>query len=411
MSAARPSLGLVLDFPTAGPTDVGESKGRQTGWASMRGTAQLLTNGFVAEAGYTTWTLDNQDRAFDPLRTSGPYYPDVQGGVDAQMTAAWGVGPTVYPVIQGKVDDFPQNLPNPGTKRGGVVPIRIVDAIGALGTMQLYVGAGGMAPRPVERSGDRVNAVLDAVGWPGPRAVAAGNAIIAPLLVGQVSAWTHLQNVGMAEWGDMYVDGDGTFVFRSRDQIASDSRSITPQATYTDQVGPGNFVYASVDRTTIPTINDCTITYGNNGYQVNAQDATSIAASWGLKSKSLTLPLNNRTQAQQYANWIIDHYRGDAADPARMHSFSSVTFVPGDNGDLLYPELLGRKLSDMVALTLDPIDDGDPITRNVWIRGIAHAFDSDIWKKTQFWVQDASWILGLAHVDVSTVDGSDVLSF
>lgn len=400
MSAARPTLGLELAF-AGGTVDVGESKGRQTGWASMRGTGQQCTTGFVAEAGYTNWTLDNRDRRFDPLRTSGPYYPDVTPGVDAQMVATWAA--TAHDVIAGKVDDFPQVFPVPATHREAVSPIRIVDAAGSLASMQIY-----NVPRPAERSGARMNAILDAIGWPGGRSIAAGNAIISPLERNQVSAWSHLQNVAMAEWGDFYIDSDNTIVFRSRDQIASESRSLTSQATYSDQVG-ATFQYSDIERATMPIYNDVTITFGSKGFQVNAQDATSIAAAWGLKSKQLSVPLHTQTQAQQYANWMVARYKNP------VHTFSTVTFTPENNGAVLFPQLLVRKMSDMVTLTLDPLGDSDPIVRNVWIRGIAHAMDNDVWKSTKFWVQDASWISGLFHVGVDHVGSgsgsTNVLSF
>lgn len=402
MSAPKPALTFNADFPIAGTADLGPTF-RGPSYTSMVGSQQQQQAGFVADPGKFTTIIDNGPLtagAFDPT-TSGGLGTDLEPGIRVHGVYTWPLaGGTDYPFFDGQVDEWPQEYPNNGIDQ--IVPFACTDAVGLFARAQLAIG------RPVERTGSRIAAVAAAAGWTGATQIAVGDAIVPQLVYGQQSAWPHMQACAQAEWGELYVDPDPAIglVFRSRDQIASDARSIAPQAIYTDQAAPpsGSFTYADVKRTTLPLCNDCTISYDNRGVEVNAQDAVSIGKPRGVRSVKLTLPLHTQSQAQQYANWMVRRF----TDP--IYSFSQVTFAVGEelqaDPAVLFPELLSRKLGDMVTVTRTPRYPAGraPVAANCWIRGIQHVVQKDVWTSTTFWLQDASWITGLFHVGVDHMD-------
>lgn len=395
MASPAPALSLNVAFPGAGVIDVTGDM-RIDNWATMRGASQLITTGFVAAAGSLTTTLANRLRQYDPLNASGPYYADLMQGVPMFMQATWNA--VLYDVFAGYVDDWPQVYPNAGFDN--VIPFKCTDGTIRFAQAQIKNG------RPPELGGARINADLaemDVGAFVTPAtSIARGNAQITRRTRGSTSAQSLISDVVMAEWAEFYWDDDGTMVFRDRDTIASDPRSLTPQAIYTDTEGDP-LKYADLQMTSLPIINDVTLTHNDRGAKVYAEDLVSQNPpyTWGKRSLNLTLPIVTGSQARQYARWLVRRYGYQLQKPYVL------TIYPQENPDLWFPEVLGRKLGDMVQVVRDPVPHGDPITENVWIRGIAHGQQGTKWT-TKFWLQDASWIEGLAHYDVSVYDGPDV---
>ncbi len=384
----------------AGDQDI-TAYGRDASWSTQRGTSSLPgPGGFVASAGTYTSTLDNRDRRFDPNYASGAYYPDVVPGVPLAKVATWAATP--YSVFTGRVDDWPQLYP--AVAKDQVVNLQATDAVGFFSGIQ-FADA-----RPAELSGARIQAIVDASGWPGPTAISTGQTIVNALPFGVVSAWSHMSDVCNAELGDLYVAKDGTLTFRDRDLIISETRSSVSQATFGDT---SNFKYADVTMGTTAIVNDCTITYTDKGAQVNAQDAGSIASPWGLHSLNLTLPIHTGTMAQAYANWIVALYK------TPLTTFTSLTVKPGRDTTNLFPQVLGRELSDLITVIRTPgVDTGSgalvpstALNRACWIRGIKHDYSNHVWTGTTFSLQDASWRSNLFTWDVSLWDGANIWWF
>lgn len=410
----NPPLSLTTAFAGFGLTSIDDNNyGRDdNGFTVTRGTSSIVSTGFVADAGTHDTTIDNTDRTFDPNNLAGVYVTSgisaVVPGVPISAHAVWAPGTTDYTLFTGRADAWPQTYPLNGADQ--TIDLHSTDVTSQFANASLAI------KRPAEISGARINAVIAAIGYAGPTAIATGNCIVGPLNNTSVSAWSHMQDVANAEWGDLYVANDGTLTFRSRDQIASESRSSSSQATFEQSAGLN---FSNVTMGSPPIVNDCTITYDDFGHTVNAQDAASIAAPWSNgtpRSLSLSLPIHTRSQAQQYANWIVARYK------TPITTFASITLTPtneiGDGNPDLWQQALSRELSDLITVVLDPLavlPDGTPapsdgpITRDCWIRGIQHNFASLPWSTT-FYLQDASWLANLAHYDVNTYDDGSIYS-
>ena len=88
------------------------------------------------------------------------------------------------------------------------------------------VGAG-------ELSGARINRLLTDAGYTGPRDVQAGTVTLQATTMDGLTI-DLMRTVGEAEWGWLYVMGDGTLRFLQRNVVDTDPRMVNVQAVFTD---------------------------------------------------------------------------------------------------------------------------------------------------------------------------------
>jgi len=368
------------------------------GLTVTRGVQQVITTGFGAQAGVLSVVLDNRDRRFDPNYFTGPY---VEAGTSR-------VAPNVpiilrttynavdYDVFYGYADDWPQGYPAFGKDQ--VVPLEATDAT------QLFANTNVQITRPAEQSGERIRAIIAAVGYEGPTSIGTGNATISALTRGSVSAWSHMVDVANTEWGDLYFSKSGVLTFRSRDQIFSQTRSVTSQATFGDS--GTDLRYSGCEMASKPLYNRVVLTYSDRGLQVTADNATS-QREHGMQVLNLTLPFALKAQAQQYANWIVQRY----AD--YVVTFASIEIRPSRGNNVtsgannLLPQAFGRELGDRITVKRTPLS-GPILSADVFIRGITHSYQNAVWQSTKFTLQDAEWTTTLAHYNGNNYDDGSV---
>lgn len=365
-------------------------------WTINRGITNVNPAGFVAAAGTYDCPLTNVDRRFDPNHLTGPYVALgaslVVPGITIVQKATFAA--VTYDMFNGTADDWPQLYPK--IKKDQIVDLKATDATQAFANAQQI-----LMRRPVERSGSRIAAILTTSGFQGPTAISPGQVYIGPLTTGTVNGWSHLTDVCNAEWGDLYVAKDGTFTFRDKDAIFSETRSTVSQATFGDG-GGAELIYADVTEAPAPIINDVTITYNDFGASVNVQDPVSQSKPWKRRSLPLALPIHDPLVARQYAQWLVTRY----AYP--LTTFATLVIKPDRDPTNLYPQVLGRELGDRITVILTPLGGGARISRECLIRGIQHHYANNQWTTT-FTLADASATagVGLAIYDINTYnDGS-----
>lgn len=370
--------------------------GRDAGWTINRGTQQIVTTGFVADAGTFAGTLDNRDRRFDPNHTSGPYTNGgksvVLPGVKIIHKATFNAIP--YNLFTGNAAGWPQMYPNVGIDQ--TVDLRAADKTATLAGANLAIG------RPAELSGARIQAVLDASGYTGPTSISVGQTLIGPLAFSTVSAWSHMTDVVNAELGDLYFAADGTLTFRDRNAIGSDTRSTVSQATFGDQAG--ELPYSDVLPVDMPIINDVTIRYNDIGSEVRRRDMASQGMPHGIKSLPLTLPLYSSAAATAYGDMILARY----AYPKT--TFASVTIKAANTPATLWPQALGRELGDRVTIKRTPQGGGSRVIAQCWIRGIQHQYANRAWTTT-FYLQDSALLNNVAVYGVNIYGDLSVYGF
>lgn len=202
-----------------------------------------------------------------------------------------------------------------------------------------------------ERTGSRIDRVLDSIGWDASARVLDAGLYDVPAdefsESDNTTVWQHISDCADSEFGYLFMDGLGRVVFHDGDHRITDSRSTTSQATYSDD-GTG-FAYKdvrlSLDRDRI--YNSIRVTHAEElGLVGTAEDATSIASYLTRVYQKSTI-LASADDAQTLADGILEAYK----DPVQR--FVSVTLQ--DTGASGWAAaVLGREIGDLVTVRTNP---------------------------------------------------------
>jgi hypothetical protein len=255
------------------------------------------------------------------------------------------------------------------------------------------VGAG-------EDTGARVDRILDSAGWPaGLRDIAVGDSTVqATTLEG--SALDELQKVADTEIGELFINGSGVLVFRNRQALISDTRSAMPQLLLSDddsdpQAVPYSGLGLSYDHDQFA---NSVIATREGGSPQTATDADAIEEANGTITYDATgMLMESDEEAQAYADWILYISK----DPELR--FSEVTIQVHSDPDRLIPLVLAREIGDRIKIVRNPPGGGDPIVREVFIRGIKHVLSKDLTWETTWSLQSATKVGSFLTFDHPTL--------
>jgi hypothetical protein len=350
------------------------------------------------EAATATVTLNNSDARFSPDNLAGPY---VSGGVTQirpmiplRIRITW-AGIT-YPLFSGFTSSWVPPTEDFGAFYAQTVltasdAFRVFEGI-TLATLGSSVGAGELA-------GARVSRILNAAGWYDPargqRDIDLGISPLQGTTYGS-SVLQLLQDTALSEIGEIYMDAQGTVVFRDRHAPMNDTRSNTVQAVFGDSSdgygGAYTGTYGGMLRYSAVTIpcddttlaNDVQATRAGGTLQ-EVTDAASIATY--LFPRTYTageLLLQTDTDTLQWASYVAYIARHDET------RFDELTLQPPADPDNLWPHALGRDLGDRIQVWRQPPGMASPITRDCFIRGIYHTWNLDAGWVTTWTLQAAS---------------------
>ena len=174
------------------------------------------------QTGSLTMRIVDQNGDFNPQNPASPYYNLLTPMRKVQITATYGA--TTYPIFAGFITSYntitPKNV-------GDVVytTITAVDAFRLAQNAQISTVAGTSAG---QLSGARINALLDAISWPATmRDVDTG---LTTMQADPGTARTSLaamQTVETSEYGALYIDASGSFIFQDR-SVTAGSTGATP---------------------------------------------------------------------------------------------------------------------------------------------------------------------------------------
>jgi len=174
------------------------------------------------QTGTLTMRIVDQNGDFNPQNPSGPYYNLLTPMRKVQITATYGA--VTYPIFSGFITSYQTTTPKNANDVVYTV-ITAVDAFRLAQNAQISTVAGTSAG---QLSGARINALLDAISWPNSmRDVDAG---LTTMQADPGTARTSLaamQTVETSEYGALYVDAAGSFVFQDR-AVTAGSTGATP---------------------------------------------------------------------------------------------------------------------------------------------------------------------------------------
>ena len=169
---------------------------------------------------------------FNPQNTAGPYYNLLTPMRKVQITATY--GSVTYPVFSGFITSYSTSIPLAGTGDVALTTIQAVDAFRLANNAQISTVAGTSAG---QLSGARINNLLDAISWPSSqRDIDAGLTTVQADPGTARTALGAMQTVETTEFGALYVDASGSFVFQDR-TVTTTSVDGTPVVFTDDGTG------------------------------------------------------------------------------------------------------------------------------------------------------------------------------
>jgi hypothetical protein len=220
------------------------------------------------QTGSLSLTIVDQNGDFNPQNVSGPYYNLLTPMKKVQITATY--GGVIYPIFSGFITSFVTRYPDESSADLATTTIEAVDAFRLVQLAQISTVADSGAG---QLSGTRVNKLLDSISWPATmRDVDAGLTTLQADPGTNRTALQALSTVALSEYGALYVDATGSFVFQDRSVTAG---SIGGTPTIFADNGTGiEYFDASWILNDVLVFNKATITRAGGTAQVALNQAS-----------------------------------------------------------------------------------------------------------------------------------------
>jgi hypothetical protein len=214
------------------------------------------------QTGALTLRIVDQNGDFNPQNVTGPYYNLLTPMKKVQITATF--NSVTYPIFSGFITSYVTTYPGESGEDVAITTIQAVDAFRLAQLAQISTvtdsGAGQL-------SGTRVNKLLDSISWPNSmRDIDAGLTTMQADPGTNRTALAALTTVATSEYGALYVDATGSFVFQDRNVTAT---SIAGTPTVFADNGTGiDYFDASWILNDVLIFNKATITRAGGTAQV-----------------------------------------------------------------------------------------------------------------------------------------------
>jgi hypothetical protein len=320
------------------------------------------------QTGTLTMRIVDQNGDFNPQNASGPYYNLLTPMRKVQITATYGA--TTYPMFSGFITSYTTSTPKNATD---VVytTITAVDAFRLAQNAQVSTVAGTSAG---QLSGARINALLDAIDWPASmRDVDAG---LTTMQADPGTARTSLaamQTVEISEYGALYVDASGSFVFQDR-AVTAGSTGLTP-VVFNDDGTDINYFNAvwRLDDTLV--YNSASITRTGGTAQV-ATNQASIDKYFVHSYNQQNLLMQTDAVALDYAQAYV---ASRAETSVRCDAIQLDLYT--DNYTAGTVAALDLDYFDPVTITTNQ-PGASTLTKTLQVFGVAHSVTPNSWKTT-----------------------------
>jgi len=164
------------------------------------------------QTGALTLRLTDQNGDFNPQNVSGPYYNLLTPMKKVQITATF--NGVTYPIFSGFITSYVTTYPGESDDTVAITTIQAVDAFRLTQIAQISTVTDATAG---QLSGTRINKILDQIDWPDSmRDIDAGLTTVQADPGTNRTALSALTTVSTSEYGALYVDGYGSFVFQDR---------------------------------------------------------------------------------------------------------------------------------------------------------------------------------------------------
>ena len=320
------------------------------------------------QTGTLTLRIVDQNGDFNPMNTSGPYYGLLDPMRKVTISGTSSVG--TYPMFSGYITGYSTTTPLNAVDVVYTM-ITAVDAFRLASMAQISTVTGATAG---DLSGTRITQLLDQIGWPNSmRDIDAG---LTTLQADPGTARTSLaamQTVELSEYGALYIDPVGSFVFQDRNLTAS-SVAGTPTVFNDDGTGIkySNALWILND---VLVYNSAQVTRSGGSVQT-ATNAASIALYFLHSYNQQNLLMQTDAVALDYAQAYI------ASRAATSVRCDAITLdLNTENYASGIAAALGLDYFDPVTITTTQ-PGSSSLTATFQIFGVAHTVTPNSWKTT-----------------------------
>jgi len=205
--------GILNTNVLAGAASVIVDVSNQVNYIKTQRGRNALSDQF--QTGQLTLRIIDQNGDFNPLNPGSPYFELLTPMKKVQISATY--SSVTYPIFSGFITSYVNTQPSDATELA-YTTITAVDAFRLGNLAQISTVTGATAG---DLSGTRINQILDQIDWPATmRDVDAG---LTTMQADPGTARTSLQamqTVTDSEYGALYVDATGSFVFQDRSVTA-----------------------------------------------------------------------------------------------------------------------------------------------------------------------------------------------
>lgn len=302
-------------------------------------------------AGNANVTFINQDRAFDPLNASSPYYGQIVPRRTVRITTSGSA------VFYGSIDDWNLNYDISGYSTAGAV---VSDGFTFLAQQILTAHTATS-----QLSGARIGAVLDraSVDWPASlRDLDTGSTTLqADVVADGTNALEYLQLVNYSEPGKLFMGADGFVTFRDRTDAPSSSGLVTFSDTGTGIPFVGvEIVYGSELLYNFVQIERA------SGGTATASDTDSQNQYGVVALVQEGLLMDTDADASSLANYLLGKY----SEPE--YRFDRLTVALEDLSNANQASVLGLEIGDIARIRFTPNQTGTQIDKYASIIAIDH---------------------------------------
>ena len=321
------------------------------------------------QTGTLSFRIVDQQGDFNPLNTSGPYYGLLNPMVKIQINA---VSLSVtYPLYSGFITSFTTTSPTQALDDVVYTMIDAVDAFRLAQMAQITTVAGSTAG---DLSGTRINQILDEIAWPASmRDVDAGQTTVQANSNNAATALNSMQKIELAEYGALYVDASGSFVFQDRSVTAG---SIAAAPTVFADDGSGIPYFNAVWRLDDTLVyNSASITRTGGAAQV-ATNAASIA-------KYFAHSYNQTNMMMQTDAVALDYALAYCASRAETSTRCDAITLDLYREDYAAGILAAMELDFFDNVTISTTQPGaSTLTKTLQVFGVAYAITANSFKVT-----------------------------
>jgi hypothetical protein len=348
------------------------------------------------QTGTLSLRIVDQNADFNPQNPASPYFNLLTPMRKVQITATY--SGVTYPIFSGFITSYVTQYPK-DAEDVTYTTIQAVDAFRLAQNAQISTVTGAAAG---DLSGTRVNQILDTISWPSTmRDVDAGLTTLQNDPGTNRTALQALFTVADSEYGAIYVDASGSFVFQDR---ALTTSSIAGTPTLFADNGTGiDYVDATWVLNDVLVFNKATVTRLGGVAQV-ATDTASIDK-YFLHSYFLNdLLMETDDVALDYANAYV---ASRAETSIRVDSIALDLYTPNYNSGIL--AALGLDFfSPITVITTQP--GGSTIEKTLQIFGVSMSITPNSWKTNFTTLEPIIDGFILDNVDYGVLD-QNVLSY